>query len=43
MKRKLDKTFVEEKIAFSSEFSADETNQLLSQLSQKLYEFAIKA
>ena len=43
MKRKLDKTFVEEKIAFSSEFSADETNQLLSQLSLKLYEFAIKA
>ena len=42
MKRKLGKPFVEEKITFSSEFSAEETNQLLSQLSQKLYEFAIK-
>ena len=42
MKRKLGKSFVEEKITFSSEFSAEETNQLLSQLSQKLYEFAIK-
>lgn len=43
MKRKLGKEFVKEKIAFSPEFSAEETNQLLSQLSQKLYEFAIKA
>ena len=42
MKRKLGKPFVEEKITFSSEFSTEETNQLLSQLSQKLYEFAIK-
>jgi len=42
MKRKLGKAFVEEKIAFSSEFSTEETNQLLSQLSQKLYELAIK-
>ena len=42
MKRKLGKPFVEEKISFSSEFSTEETNQLLSQLSQKLYEFAIK-
>jgi len=42
MKRKLGKPFVEEKISFASEFSAEETNQLLSQLSQKLYEFAIK-
>jgi len=42
MKRKLGKPFVEEKITFSSEFSTEETNQLLSQLSQKLYELAIK-
>ena len=42
MKRKLGKPFVEEKISFVSEFSTEETNQLLSQLSQKLYEFAIK-
>ena len=42
MKRKLGKPFVEEQISFASEFSNEETNQLLSQLSQKLYEFAIK-
>ena len=42
MKQKLGKQFVEETITFSSEFSAAETNQLLSQLSQKLYEFAIE-
>ena len=42
MKRKLGKEFVKETIVFSSEFSAEETNQLLSQLSHKLYEFAIK-
>lgn len=42
MKRKLGEEFIEEKITFSSEFSAEEINQLLSQLSQKLYEFAIK-
>ncbi len=42
MKRKLGEAFVEEKIAFSSEFSTEETHQLLSQLSQKLYELAIK-
>ena len=34
MKRKLGKPFVEEKITFSSEFSTEETNHLLSQLSK---------
>ena len=43
MKRKLGKAFVEEKISFSTEFTADETNLLLSQLSQKLYGLAIKS
>ena len=42
MKRKLGKPFIEEKITFASEFSVQETNQLLSHLSQKLYEFAIE-
>jgi len=42
MKRELGEEFIEEKIALSSEFSAEETNYLLAQLSQKLYEFAIK-
>ena len=42
MKHKLGKPFVEEKIVFASEFSPEDANQILSQLSQRLYEIAIK-
>tara|TARA_B100000674_G_scaffold433681_1_gene392264 strand:- start:1072 stop:2079 length:1008 start_codon:yes stop_codon:yes gene_type:complete len=43
MKRKLGKDFIEEKISFASEFTTEESIQLLSQLSQRLYGFAISA
>ena len=42
MRSKLGKAFVEEQIAFSTQFTSQEANNLLSQLCRNLYKFAIK-